>query len=59
MKTITLLHERQETTESLTPPTFFPRIIQEFEDNDEQMMDLLQSESIILPLNKNIFEDDK
>ncbi|GBL40714.1 hypothetical protein LBMAG54_05280 [Nitrosopumilaceae archaeon] len=59
MKPITLLHESYERAESLTLTTFFPRIIPEFEDNDEQMMDLLRSESIILQINKNIFEDVK
>ena len=36
MKSITLLHKNQQTTEKSTP--FFPRIIREFEDDDEPMI---------------------
>ncbi len=38
MKSITLLHESHEVGESPTPPTFFPRIIREFDDHDEPMI---------------------
>jgi hypothetical protein len=37
MKTITLLHESHKVGESPTSSTFFPRIIREFEDDDEPM----------------------
>ena len=37
MKSISLLHESHEVGESPTPSTFFPRIIREFEDDDEPM----------------------
>ena len=38
MNTITLLHESHEVGENPTPQNFFPRIIREFEDNDEPMI---------------------
>jgi hypothetical protein len=56
MKTITLLHKSHETYESIMLSAFFPKIIQEFKDNDKQMMGLLRSKHVILPL-KNSFED--
>jgi len=37
MKPITLLHKSHQVGEKPTPP-FFPRIIREFEDNDEPMI---------------------
>jgi hypothetical protein len=37
MKTITLLHKSHEVGENPTQ-NFFPRIIREFEDNDEPMI---------------------
>lgn len=39
MKTITLLHGLHENKvgENPTTPTFFPRIIREFDDSDEPM----------------------
>ena len=37
MKQITLLHKSHEAGESPTAPTFFPRIIREFDDSDEPM----------------------
>lgn len=37
MKSVTLLHSHQ-VGEKPTPTNFFPRIIREFEDNDEPMM---------------------
>ncbi|KEQ56551.1 hypothetical protein SCCGRSA3_02040 [Marine Group I thaumarchaeote SCGC RSA3] len=38
MKTVTLLHKNHGVGESPTTPTFFPRIIREFEDDDEPMI---------------------
>ena len=39
MKTITLLHKSHQVGEKPTPPTIFPRIIREFEDErDEEPM---------------------
>jgi len=39
MKTITLLHKNgSQVGEKPTPSLFFPRIIREFEDNDEPMI---------------------
>jgi hypothetical protein len=37
MKTITLLHKSHQVGERPTTSTFSPRIIQEFEDDDEPM----------------------
>ena len=38
LKTITLLHKSHQVGERPTPSTFFPRIIREFEDDDEPMI---------------------
>jgi len=37
MKSITLLYKSHQVGEKPTLSTFFPRIIREFEDNDEPM----------------------
>jgi len=37
MKTITLLHKSHQVGEEPTTSNFFPRIIREFEDDDESM----------------------
>jgi len=38
MKPITLLHKSHQVGEMPTSPLFFPRIIREFDDNDEPML---------------------
>ncbi|WP_297471700.1 hypothetical protein [Nitrosopumilus sp.] len=38
MKSITLLHKSHQVGGEPTLSTFFPRIIREFDDNDEPMM---------------------
>ena len=38
LKNITLLHKSHQVGEKPTPSTFFPRIIREFEDDDEPMI---------------------
>ena len=38
MKQITLLHKSHEAGENPASPTFFPRIIREFDDDDEPMV---------------------
>jgi len=38
MKTITQLHTGHQVGERPTPTSFFPRIIREFDDNDEPMI---------------------
>jgi hypothetical protein len=38
MKTITLLHKSHQVGEEPTKPTFFPRIIREFEDERDEPM---------------------
>jgi len=38
MKSITLLHKSHQVGEEPTTTNFFPRIIREFEDNDEPMV---------------------
>ena len=37
MKSVTLLHKSHQVGERPTSSTFFPRIIREFEDDDEPM----------------------
>ena len=37
MKSVTLLHKSHQVGEKPTSSTFFPRIIREFEDDDEPM----------------------
>ena len=37
MKSVTLLHKSHQVGEKSTSSTFFPRIIREFEDDDEPM----------------------
>ncbi|WP_280924450.1 hypothetical protein [Nitrosopumilus ureiphilus] len=38
MKSIILLHKSHLVGEESTKPTFFPRIIREFDDNEKPMM---------------------
>lgn len=38
MKPIILLHKSLQVDEKPTPSNFFPRIIREFEDDDEPML---------------------
>ena len=37
MKQLTITETTQQMSESTTPSSFFPRIIREFEDDDEPM----------------------
>ena len=38
MKSVTLLHKSHQVGEKSTSSTFFPRIIREFEDDDDEPM---------------------
>ena len=38
MKSVTLLHKSHQVGERPTSSTFFPRIIREFEDDDDEPM---------------------
>ena len=38
MKSVTLLHKSHQVGEKPTPSAFFPRIVREFEDEDEPMI---------------------